>query len=71
MDRNGSDLFKTDAVRQLNGSVISAKGHRFAIASFFSFSYNYRPFDCSNSSKMLLHLCRVNTLLHLNAFISI
>ncbi|XP_004253044.1 6,7-dimethyl-8-ribityllumazine synthase, chloroplastic [Solanum lycopersicum] len=31
VDRNGSDLFKTDAVRQLNGSVISAKGHRFAI----------------------------------------
>ncbi|KAG5573714.1 hypothetical protein H5410_063480 [Solanum commersonii] len=28
VDRNGSDLFKTDAVRQLNGSVISAKGHR-------------------------------------------
>ncbi|KAG5568221.1 hypothetical protein H5410_064768, partial [Solanum commersonii] len=26
VDRNGSDLFKTDAVRQLNGSVISAKG---------------------------------------------
>ncbi|KAL3351377.1 hypothetical protein AABB24_019790 [Solanum stoloniferum] len=31
VDRNGSDLIKTDAVRQLNGSVISAKGHRFAI----------------------------------------
>lgn len=31
VDRSGSDLFKTDAVRQLHGSVISAEGHRFAI----------------------------------------
>ncbi|KAK4374220.1 hypothetical protein RND71_004897 [Anisodus tanguticus] len=30
-DRNGSGLFRTDAVRELTGSVISAKGHRFAI----------------------------------------
>ncbi|KAK4354839.1 hypothetical protein RND71_027033 [Anisodus tanguticus] len=30
-DQNGSGLFRTDAVRQLTGSVISAKGHRFAV----------------------------------------
>ncbi|CAN4095619.1 unnamed protein product [Withania somnifera] len=31
VDRKGLDLLKTDAVRQLSGSVVSAKGHRFAV----------------------------------------
>ncbi|PHT33068.1 6,7-dimethyl-8-ribityllumazine synthase, chloroplastic [Capsicum baccatum] len=31
VDQNRSGLFATAAVRELNGSVVSAKGHRFAI----------------------------------------
>ncbi|CAN4105094.1 unnamed protein product [Withania somnifera] len=31
VDRNGLDLLKMDAVRQLSGSVVSAEGHRFAV----------------------------------------
>lgn len=59
VDRNGSDLFKTDAVRQLNGSVISAKGHRFAIVSFLFIFNLYSVWLLRLSKNIVSHLCRI------------